>query len=342
MTIARHRDAPYSTAPCRAETIRITRPHKPNPCSITTVSDVALAAQTLNSDYPLEVGRVFRDGVRLETNLTVRRLESDDAKKIMDACEPCGLNFKPTRQFGHYYAIERTCPPDSQSDNWDQDQTITRAIAFSRWVHDSSFGFEYAARIQRDESAVIAKICPLRFGPQAFCTDTAKTWVTPDEWTKVSKLLSNWSASFARGCPRIERAIWYREHAAREYYVDVRWVQLVTAVESLVSTWDDVLSVSQRNKGRRGKRFHTGAQNLARHCGTNLSEKEAEEAWNRRSAFVHAGDLPNPSNGMPGVIDPLYLRLQFVLDQALQRVVLDDEYARNFESEETVTLWLST
>jgi hypothetical protein len=303
-----------------------------------TVCDIALAAQKHGSKLPPEVMRAFRDGVRLDANLTVRRLQNDDAKRIMDACEPCGFNFNLARQ-KHYYVIERTCPPDPDSYDWDWDQTILRAIAFSRWVHDSPFGFEYAARVYRTEPGTIERIEPLLHPPQTFWEETTRAWLMPDEWTTVGKLLAKWPVAVAGGYPRVERAIWYREHASREQYLDVRWVQLVTAIESLVSIWNVPKSEGKNRRVPREEQFRKGTLALARDCQAALSEDEVDQAWERRSELVHASGLPNPTNRPPEPVDPLYLRLQSVLDRSLQRLVFDDHHAENFKDNDTVLVW---
>jgi hypothetical protein len=149
---------------------------------------------------------------------------------------------------------------------------------------------------------------------------------------EVAELLSHWPRSVAKNCPRINRASWYREHAAREYFLDVRWVQLITALEALVSIWN--------GKNSRGKQFRSGVDKLAKDCEVPIEASDIDQAWKRRSEFVHAAGLPaTDADTNSPVLDPLYLKVQKVLDAALIRCVTEDDYARHFATDDSLRAW---
>ena len=122
----------------------------------------------------------FKNAVKIGPNLSVECLH--DARKIMDACEPAGLGRKPTRTFGCYYAIVNENPSNLDDDRWDPDQTLVRAVNFSRIVHPNPTGFTYAARIRRNQSKELVYVISAGANARAYVANTERAYLTADEW----------------------------------------------------------------------------------------------------------------------------------------------------------------
>ncbi len=270
-----------------------------------------------------------------EESIWVGRLP--ETSIIMDACEPAGYNFKATRQFGAYYALVNEQPEDTDNDNWDMKQPLTEIVVLSRLVVPAPLGFEYAARIRTLQDGR-KQIIPLPEGERAYASDN-REWLTLAEWKVVSELAKTWKSTRASTCERLRSALWYREKLAREQHLDVRWVLLATALESLIGVWVNAPG-AQRDLPRRGRQFILGVQKLASTCGLPFTQADATTAWQRRSSLAHGAGWPSGSlkNGEPS--DDLHVRLESVLNASIRRLIEDQPLRSQFDNDNSLRSWL--
>lgn len=121
---------------------------------------------------------------------------------------------------------------------------------------------------------------------------------------------------------RIHRAYWNHEAALRSYYLDVKWVFIVTALEALMNTGE--------NKSR--MQFVERVSQLAKYFGDNISEKELHDAYTLRSELAHAQKflfqlvdvLPQEEHV------PLYAKLESLLRKTLLTSLLDPTFGDRF------------
>lgn len=178
----------------------------------------------------------FRRPYELDSGLWLGPFDRDLRKEVLDACSPAGEHSK-RRPFGCAYAFWRTLPPGSAAatgDHFDPDARLYRCVTFSRIVHPTSVGFEYAARIQHRRNGV-REIIPYReyhLNPHAFVIDPNTNWLIPSNVPEIKTLLLAFPPT---GMPeRLHSALFTYEVAARHCYIDQRWPLVATGLEALV------------------------------------------------------------------------------------------------------------
>lgn len=67
---------------------------------------------------------------------------------VLSACEPRGLNYNPSRQYGYRYCFVREFKTETYpSYQWDEDRELQRLILLSRLVHPTTASNHYSARL---------------------------------------------------------------------------------------------------------------------------------------------------------------------------------------------------
>lgn len=175
--------------------------------------------------------------VDLGGGLNFEQLPFEEAEDIMDGCEPRGMDSPATRQFGQRQALVRRRAPESEQLVWDPDATIATALALSRYVLPNPHGVEYAARLiaHGEERRLIHLGCEARF--QAFVPDPSqRDWLDLGEAKSLRDLLAVFWRVRHEIPERVTHAIWLCEYGSRLRYIDVAWINTVTALEALLNT----------------------------------------------------------------------------------------------------------
>lgn len=265
---------------------------------------------------------------------------------ILDCCLPAvkwqgRSGVQPTRQFSTNYALLNDAPAKPKALNWDPDGRLAEFVALSRIVHPSAIDFEYCARLI-PKGGVEWDIIPADDLPAAY-TSNQRTFLLSDEWRTTAELVKRWRASGSfhnKPNHRISKALWWREKTAQEYYLDARWPFLSTAIEALVKLWGTQSKFGSKDNFVRGMRL------LSEELKIEYSTQDAKLAYDIRSSFSHGQGWPRHSinsyrirNGEPELSDdrecpketmPLYDKTEAVLDRALKKAILDDEFRRIF------------
>jgi hypothetical protein len=267
-----------------------------------------------------------RDRFNLSDDLWVGKLDDGVVDAVFDACEPPGRFLKkPVRPYGQLYAFVRERAPIEPPYEWDSDSRLQLCVALSRLVHPTSISFRYAARIVYLDSAKIDEIIPgpvTGHGADA-CPPIAghRDWLVASDLDALKLLVQHLPLSYLP--PRVWRALWYHEYAARTRYIDVKWTLISTALEAVVHT----------DKYKSTWQFTGRVPQLARELGgCEFSEADAETAYDCRSGLSHGQGLAILSKETREI----YERMESVLRQTLMRCIREAEFAAIFSGDNTI------
>lgn len=272
-----------------------------------------------------------RERFDLAGGLWIGQLGNETAQRVIEACElrdieRCGPHgtwreIKPVIPFEQLYAFVREGVPDE----WDRDNRLQICIALSRLVYPTPISFEYAARITYKSDGSI-KIKPARvkgFRSEAYvASDDQRMWLTESDLQELRDLLAKWDAAHLP--PRIKRALWHHEFAARTRELAVRWTLICTALEALVHT----------DRDKSTKQFTKRVSQLAKEVGiVPFDEKDdAGKMYELRSGISHGQGLAS----LKDQERTLYERMEHVLRKALMRAIRDQEFAKIFECDSEI------
>lgn len=270
----------------------------------------------------------FEEPAQVDGDLWIAMLDDELRQWILEATEPCGRNYHPFRQDTGGYAFIRSPAPEPKAGeaDFDPDLRLRTAIALSRLVHPTSVGLTHAARIRTlGEPPAKWQIGP-RVGEPAFVLDVNDNWLLPGDVPLLTNLVQKWNPAAVPS--RLKAAFWYFEMAARQYYTDIRWPLLVTALESLVK-----IRGERRANGRTVGSTAAFVERL-RHIGhidpaLAVSEAELRQMYEKRSDLVHALALVN----LDEATRSLYRELENLARAIIRKMILDPSFAAHFASD---------
>jgi hypothetical protein len=287
------------------------------------------------------VGNRFEDPsipseVDLGIGVLLKRLESDTADRLMDACSLRGENYKPTRQFGQYYTYVREIAiPDGEFPdmNWDPDNVIAELMQLSRLIVDNASSYQYAARMVEQNSGkdVIAP-SDASFGKTIYRVRKTRDWLTVDEAVELRDLSVKFRADRNAIPARVTRGMWKTEYASSQAFAEGMIGELVSALESLLKT----------GRGQLTKQFRERVVPLAAELGIEgVTEEYADRMYEARSDWHHGAPVAlfapgdKPDEGEVAAVADVAL-LQDVARAAVRRSIEDDEFRARFESDKSV------
>ena len=282
---------------------------------------------------PVELGR----GVKL-----TQELAGPQADAIMDACEPRGKCFDPTRQFGCLYAFVRELPAEeymSSYAHWDHDRVLLAAFTLSRLILDNGYSTQYAARVVEFSDDHVQFIPgPVNLeGALAYRAHSGRDWLDAAEADALAALLDSFWQREAQLGERIGNAIWLVEQSARRKYDFEALLSVVAGLEALLNT----------GPRQSTKQFRQRVPEMARELGVSgLSRSMAGRLYKQRSIAAHGRRLrlisPRPDEPEPDYSDreaqairELAL-LQDVLRAAVRTCIEDAAFATHFADEPAV------
>lgn len=280
--------------------------------------DYRQANENLIEDRP-----PIKSKIDLQNDLWVGEIPDDDAHKIMDSCEPKGFNFNPYRQYEQLYTFVRENSLDEI--NWDSDEKLQLCIALSRIIHPTNISFQYAAKVITDEDKKIIEIIPGPIsgsGSDAFNSITGQNWLSESDGKQLKDIMHAYMINPLR--EPISRALWYHEFASRVYELEVRWALINTGIEALIHT----------DKYNSTKQFVVRVPQLAKKVGITISEDEARDMYDLRSALVHG---QNPSGSK---IISLYQSMEKILREVIKKSILDPKFSSFLEDKNKIkSIW---
>jgi hypothetical protein len=263
-------------------------------------------------------------------DLWIGPLDRDTYEKALDACEAPGYQLgKPNRQYGQRYTLVREQHvEDHDSWNWDSDEMLQTAIVFSRLIHPTSIGLAHTARmIYEADEQTIREIVPgpiTGTGAYAFVgvIDGYRDWLTDTDVEQLHQLLLHDPRSLPR---RVKRALWHFEYASRTDVLDVRWTLVATALESLVHT----------DRQRSTRQFTRRVSAMAAEAHANLSEADAETAYDLRSSLAHGQGLGSRGSNVQRVTG-LYYQMETALRFTILHALRDSNFRHVFEEDDRI------
>lgn len=263
---------------------------------------------------------------RLANDLWVGELDNQTAARVLDSCEPCGKWVKkPVRPYCQLYSFVRERAPAPPLHTWDSDLRLRTCIALSRLVHPTPISFEYAARITYNSDCAIREIIPgpvRGLGSEAYVVnEDRRMWLTTTDLQELKKLLKAMRA--ARLPPRVKRALWHHEFAARIQEISVRWTLICTALEALIHT----------DRHDSTKQFTKRVSKLAGELPTvQFSEDDAKEAYDFRSKVSHGQGLTSLKQN----VRDRYERMEEVLRKSVVQAIHNQDFAKIFRNDKEI------
>lgn len=267
-----------------------------------------------------------RDRFQLADGLWVGSLDDAIAEKVLDSCEPPGCWVtRPVRQYGQLYTFVREQVPQTHIYEWDADLRLQTCVALSRLVHPTSVSFRYSAQLVYNADGTVREVAPgpvTDHGANAWvATEDNRDWLIASDLEMLKELVRHLPLSHLP--PRVRRALWYHEYAARTRDVSVRWTLISTALEALVHT-------DRHNSTRQ---FTVRIPRLAAEMGgCRFSEGDAENAYDFRSRLSHGQGLGD----LTAADRQIYQEMETILRHTLLRAIRDPQFAQLFGNDEGI------
>lgn len=264
---------------------------------------------------------------QLAEDLVVIPIDHGRAKLIMDACDPPGTNVGESIELrAPLYAFARYEPPRKPLHGWDPDERLQTCIAISRLVRPTSLSFGYSVRLIGNLASDFELVPgPVRsFASRAWTSVPEHDWLTLADLEQLRSLLTDLSANPFPMKSRLQQALWYFEYAARTELIDLRWLFIATAIETLLSS-DSSLST---------RRFTKRIPRIAAMLGMEVSPTDASRMWKLRSAISHG----SKHGGLGTAEFDLYRRMEDIPRGILRRAIADLGFCRVFDSKESLDI----
>lgn len=258
----------------------------------------------------------------LNRDTWIERLDVELAKHIQTACEPPNYRINNQEQDRHLYAFVRQVPHMEKSRYEGMDELFA-VLALSRLIHPTSTGERYCARIMHfgSKDPAIKAISYIGISPDVFISGKHQDWLSVANAEDLRQLMP-WVSKSKLMHSRVHRAYWFHEYAMRSYFLDARWVHVVSGLESLINVEEQRVALQFRSRVRQ----------LAGEFHINLTDDELRQAYKLRSKLVHA---ENFLHGLENVLPKnqhldLYEKLESVLGATVRRSLLDDNFGNFF------------
>lgn len=202
-------------------------------------SNVHVLLHSTNGDSTADANAVMSsEPFQLTERMWVCRLPDRLRDVVYKACESPGEPYQEAyRQYGQLYTVAIFMGPlvPGTVTNWDGYGHITRFVTYAQLVHPTCMGFGNTAALTFRSNGEFERAVP---GPcrgiteQAFIVSGARNWLSQSECETVKDLLTH--ADIKKLPDRVTRAHWNVQHAAYQYFFEVRTLLVVSAIEALI------------------------------------------------------------------------------------------------------------
>ena len=264
----------------------------------------------------------------LRDDIWIERLDKELATNIQKACEPPHFNIDSVEQDRHLYALVRRAPPIETSPHEGMTELFATA-ALSRLINPTSIGDRYCAKVfhfgLRDSA--IQAIQFRGISPDVMVSRKHRDWLSVEDAEHLRDLM-RWLAKGQPMHQRIHRAYWNHEYAMRSYYLDARWILIVSGLEALLTIGKHKLRWQFRDRVRQ----------IAVEFGMDLTDDELDRAYQLRSKLVHSeGFLFSFSDILPtSQHNDLYEKMESLLRAVVRRCLLDESFGSFFRDDAAV------
>jgi hypothetical protein len=274
---------------------------------------------------------ILNERVDLGHGVTLGPIDRWLSKEIVTLCEPHKLATLPGSMRGPIrYGFSRKLDVAPGKWNFDEDGRLVAALAMSRLAHPTSVGFEWSARVVTGPGDTVpeAAIGHIKgAAAYAFVVEGSRDWLTRADADLTATLLDAFILQQPHLPPRVQRAIWRHEFAAKLVELDLRWLMIASGLEALLK-----LSYHGATRGPGSTaQFKRRTVALAVHLGFAWSEEQAERAYELRSEMAHGALVSHADPDLP-----LYAAMESLLRQALRRSLLDAAFQSLFISDAVI------
>lgn len=313
--------------------------------SVIRVRDVIVCAaeatdSTTDEDWRDHPPVGFNDdaeAVDLGESISLLTLPFDEAETIMDACEPRGRNYSPTRQFGQRYSFVRERPvavdQGAGHSTFDEGSHMQHALALSRLVRDNGFSLQYAARVSdRGDGEQIIRPIAFFEGIAAYRLRRGREWLDVSEAEDLAALLERYRGG---GLPsRVGEALWRADHSTWQRWAKVALPELVGGLEALTKI----------GRGQLTAQFKNRIPALAEDVGVDGVDKDScQRIYDARSDWVHGsqalfgreGDDPPADAEHRELLNDMAM-VQDVLRQTCRRAIEDPNFRAVFADDAAI------
>jgi hypothetical protein len=287
-----------------------------------------------------------REPFKLAERLWLCRMPDKLRDVVYKACEPPGEPYEAAhRQYGQLYTIAFFMGPPEVGTvtSWDGYRYISKFVTYSQLVHPTSIGFGSTAVLIFDGNGEFKQVRP---GPcrgiteYAFTLPDMRNWLSKSECEEVKSLFEN--ANTEKLPDRVARAHWSVQHAAYQYFFEVKTLLVASGIDSLVHV---------RIPGDRtgtGRQFINRTAQLAAELGIPFTLEDASAVWEHRSDISHGRDpwasLKDGSGRMQQRLElkkddevvRRYLATEQILRSAILKCLADPAFSARFDSDASV------
>ncbi len=186
----------------------------------------------------------------LSNDVWIQRLDEELAKRIQRACEPPHYKIDRVDLDRHLYAFVRRAPA-AEERNYQGMEELFAVIALSRLVQPTTTGDRYCAKVLHFgvRDSAIEAIQYRGISPDAFIGGNERDWLSVGDAENLRRLMP-WSSPDQKMHNRVHRAYWNHEYAMRSFYLDIRWILVVSGLEALTSVGAEDTSWQFRDRVR--------------------------------------------------------------------------------------------
>jgi len=288
-----------------------------------------------------------REPFKINDRMWLCRMPDKLRDVVYKACEPPSEPYEPAhRQCGQLYtvALFMGAPEAGTVTSWDGYRYISKFVAYSHLVHPTSIGFGSTAVLIFDQDG---KFRQARAGPcrgiteYAFTVPNMRNWLSQSECETIKNLFE--TTDISKLPDRVARAHWSFQHAAYQYFFEVKTLLVTSGLDSLVHV---------RNSGKQigtGAQFKNRTVQLADELGIPFTVADASAVWEHRSDISHGRDPWDSLKDANGKMrQPLqlrkddevvrrYLAAEQILRSAILKCLTDPAFAAKFQSDASVT-----
>lgn len=294
--------------------------------------DVILAISSYTDENRESRRRVerFETPAHVHGDVWIGDLDREFADSILAECSARGEHYSgfPT------YAFYRELPEGDHgySTGFDPDLRLRIALYLSRLVHPTATGLEAAARVRYKDDGTpdIRPHVPHDQNRFAFVARPSENWLVPSDIPALTDLLTAYHATTLPS--RVSRALWFHEAVFRQYYAELRWTLLVTALEALVHVRDERLPSGKWPGTRKvftDRLMHLGTLDAA----LVIAEQKLHDFYEERSVVAHGARSRRDNRAAP---ETLYEELEDFARRVLRKAVLEPEFGACFASDKEI------
>ena len=307
-------------------------------------SQVHVLLHSMNGQDAIEVGAFpCLESFAIGDILWLCRLPDKLRDTVYKACEPRG---EPPEEaygnLGQLYTVALFMGPilEGTIASWDGYGHITKFVNYSQLVHPTSIGFGNTAILYFDDKGNFtqASAGPCRgIAEHAFVVPDARNWLSLAECETIKALFDN--ADLEHLPDRVARAHWSVQHAAYQYFFEVRTMLVASGLDALVHERKSGPGIGSK------KQFVDRSVQLAQELGINFTNDDGVALRDRRSDVAHGRDPwqsvrdPNdPKWQIPRITksEP-WVRRYLLGDEILRKTILkcltDPQFAAKFASD---------